>query len=697
MSEEVKRLEEKLKMVIKERDSLFNEVEVAKGRMTIASKEADLFKNKLEAAMRRAKQREAELVQERGDLSSKAESSDYANEKLEERFNSLNQQLKTERENFLKQERELLELSREHRLQAEDDRRNMEKAERIMTKAIEEKELVSSRLEQAKRDIEEAARQRTFFEKDIEALEKKIESEVEKSAHLSKEIKLLKEREQIKDSSLKEEVAKDRSTIEDMRKRLGEETKLRAELESRLEAEIAKLNRRELDFEEKSKEFKEMVNRAKEEARQYQAQLLTSRHDLSELQVLYERLERKHNIKLKEHREDRSGLLGEIRVFEKKLATALEQVRDTEKQLSTEKRVAANQIEQLRSQMRRAVSLAEREKNELRKQVEVLSEKAEEVRLRGESFDQEIKAIRDTATENEIKLREELERKINALQKTAKAFEDETRRNATLEEQAVSLRKLLEDMERRLRSAQAETQGISKAHQKKISAHNEQQNELRQSYLELQNTHRKLTDSYKKSKDREMSLRSTLKKLRVEMDDMQESVSASSATKAYLKEKYEAVDNALKEVREKHQEEKNLHEMFEAALHKERETFIELKKEIQSSAERERSQLEAEHSREAVAYREELETLLKERDNARDELIEEHARNQELLQNLLAMRDELQMAQEASTAAKAFLKEKMRGVEAQLEEYRSEFIKEEQRRQELEKQLRDLRSKMEFA
>ncbi len=678
-------------------DDLLKQIEIGKLRLREAGSEADRYKEKFELAVKNSKKTEAGLLKENEALAIRISESDLNRQTLEQKCNLLEDKLKAEREKFFKQENELLQINQQNRHRAGEERRGkLEFEEQLEEERLRREDLIKE-IEAANEKISKAESERRTLEHEISVITSKYEKAILKEKASAKELALAAEREKSRAEGLQKEARDGRDTIKDLQERLAEFSDKCGKLESSLETEMTKRQRIEHDFSQTEERLSQDQQRYQEEAHVYQGKLLGARHDISELQVRYERLTRKYNKTKFEYKRDRSELLGEYRNLEKELELINLKLKDTEKLMNVEKRVASNQIDQLRSQMRNALSQAEREKHDLSRQLDVLLKDAEDVRRRAEGFDIEVAEIREGYEDKIKSVEKEFERVSAALQKTSKAFEDESRKNEKLNAQTVNMRNLLGDLEKRMRETQAE-------HQEVVKANNARYDELYEDHENIKRILKDAVDEKNRSdakleevKLEEAELRAVVKKCKKDVEQMQESVSASSASKAYLKEKYEAVDVALSEVKDLLAVEKSARVKAEEKLRVEREAFTSMEKQLRTNIITERDQLESEHSREVATYREEIDTLVKERDGAREELVEERARNQELLKNLLTMREELELTHEASSAAKVFLKEKLAKSEENLEEYKSEFLLEEQRRQELEKQLRELRRKMEFA
>lgn len=691
------RLQDELFATARERDSLFAEVEAARERIHEASREADLFKSRLDEALAKLRDNENKLRTQSGELQKHDSGVNENIAELQKRIDSLSQQLKNERESFLRQEQELMRISEQNRQRAEQDRRECQRLEEellgLRHDAIDSKQ----KIEEADKEINDKSENISELQRQIAVLEKKLQAGGEQREQLQGEIESLKSERAESETDLRDEIARKLLTLEQVQQKLGQESKERAALESRLEAEKQKTESVLKEYNEKEQSVLARENQARESSRRYQTLLLSARHELSELQVRYDRLEREKLNAKSENRHDRVELLNEIRRMEKKLVGASDKLRETEKQMVIEKRVAMNQVDQLRAQIRNAVSLAEREKNSMKQELEQLRSKAQDVLKRESGFDSEVTKIRAEYTRQELSIQAELEKKVEALRKTAAAFEDESRRNQALEDQVISLRGLLEEMEKKLRLAQAQMQKEQKIYQRKMSGSDEQQAQLSGNLAKLTAECANLNTSLLKSKEREMSLRGTVKTLRAQIEQMQEQISAAVASKAYVKEKLEAVESARSELSQKYEQENNTRVKIDATLKGTVKTYEEREQKFKEERENELKKIEHEHSRETAAYREEIETLTVERDNAMHELSDEKGRNEQMLQNLLSMRDELEMAQDASNASKTFLKDKVKQLEAKLENYQTELVQEEKKRNELEQQLRELRRKMEFA
>ena len=678
-------------------DDLLKEIEVARLRLREAGEEADRYKVKFEKATENAFKREKELLHENEEIQNKLIETELNVKTLNQKCLMLEDQLVVEREKFFRQENELLEINKENRNHVNDERKARLELEAVLNdEKIEHDKLITDIDALQKKVVKLESENRTL-ENEISVNKSKYDKSLSIERDNKKQLRVEAQNDRLKAQEAADEIKENRALISELELKLDESVEAKAQAERELELAMSKLERLEHDFSQSQHFYTAEQNKIREESRNYQGLLHKSRHDLSELQVKYERLLRRLNKSKYEYRKDRTELLGEYKLLEREKAAVEFKLSETEKQMNVEKRVAGNQIDQLRAQMRNALSAAAREKQDLTRQLDVLLKDAEDVRRRAEGFDVEVDEIREAYDEQINDLKNENEKISNALQKTAHAFEDESRRNQKLDEQALSMRKLLEDLEMRMRDMQAENQSIIKAHKKKYENLSEEYENLKRMLRDVTEEKKRSDIKLDEAKERETSLRSTAKKLKNDIAEMRETVSASSASKAYLKEKYEAVESTLNELREALKDERQQKANAKEKLQLERESFTAVEKQLRASIIAEREQLESEHSREVGSYREEIDTLVKERDIARGDLTDERARNQELLKNLLTMREELELTQEASAAAKEFLKNKLSKAEEQLEEYRSEFLLEEQRRQELEKQLRELRRKMEFA
>ncbi len=678
-------------------DSLLQEIERGHIRMREASAEADRYKEKFERAVSNAKGTESELRQQLDTLSDKLSEADLLRQTLEQKCILLEDKLGVERERFFKQEKELLEINQQNRHQAGEERRVKQEFEENLDAERLQREEVIKALELANNKLSAAEKERRQLEHEISVINSKYDKALQKEQESAREYSISAERESSRAEALLKENRDNKEIIDNLQQKLVALTDSNAILERNLESEVTRREKIEQEFSQTEQRLSLEHQRSQEESHAYQGKLLSARHDIAELEVRFERLNRKYNKVKFEYRRDRSELLGEYKMLQKQLDAQKFKLRETEKQMNVEKRVASNQVDQLRAQMRNALSQAEREKHDLTRQLDVLLKDSEDVRRRAEGFDVEVAEIRETYEDKIAALEKEVERISNALNKTSKAFEDESRKNEKLNAQTVNMRNLLADLEKRMRDTQAEHQNALKAKTGKYDELFDDHENLKRILKDAVNEKSRVEAKLEEVKAEETDLRGVLKNLKKEVSLMQESVSASSASKAYLKEKYEAVDSALNEIKLQLQQEKNLRKLAEDKLQLERGAFTKVEKELRTSVIAERDQLESEHSREVASYREEIDTLVKERDLARGDLGEERARNQELLQNLLTMREELELTHEASAAAKVFLKEKLAKAEETLEEYKSEFLLEEQRRQELERQLRELRRKMEFA
>ena len=678
-------------------DALLEKIESSKLRLREASAEADRYKEKFELAVANAKRVEAELIDENNVLANKLSEADLTRQTLEQKCILLNDKLNVEREKFFKQEKELLEINHQNRHQAGEERRIKEQFEEKLEQERVQREEIIAALELSNKKVFQAEKERRELEHQISVLTSKYDKALLKEQESAKELAIAAERESSKAEGLLKENRDSRENIDQLQQKLAELTDKNAKLERSLEGEITKRQRIEQEFSQTEQRLSLDHQKYQEESHVYQGKLLAARHDVAELEVRFERLSRRYSKAKFEYKRDRAEILGEYKMLQKQLEVQNLKLRETEKQMNVEKRVAGNQVDQLRSQMRNALSQAEREKHDLTRQLDVLLKDSEDVRRRAEGFDVEVAEIREAYDDQILEIEKELERVSNALVKTSKAFEDESRKNEKLNAQTVNMRNLLADLEKRMRESQAEHQDAVKAKNAKYDELFDDHENLKRILKDSVDEKARLEKKLEASLAEEAELRGFVKKSKKEVELMQESVSASSASKAYLKEKYEAVATSLNEVKEQLAFEKSLRAKAEEKLSLEREAFTKVEKEMRTSVVIERDQLESEHSREVASYREELDTLVKERNIAREELGEERARNQELLQNLLTMREELELSHEASSAAKVFLKEKLAKSEESLEEYKSEFLLEEQRRQELEKQLRELRRKMEFA
>ncbi len=678
-------------------ETMLREIESARIRLREAGVEADRYKDKFEQAVVNAKKAEAELLKTNNGLAERLSEAELELRALEQKCMLLEDKLKLEREKFFKQEKTLLDINQENRHQAGEERRSKLEFEKRLEQERQQREKIIAELDAANSKISQAEKERRELEHEISVINSKYEKALQKEQKTVKEHSLAAERESSRAEALLKENRHNKEIIDELQQKYAEVSEKSVALERRVESEITKRERIAQEYAQTEQRLSLDQQRYQEEAHAYQGKLLAARHDLAELEVRFERLNRKYCKTKFEARRDRAELLGEFRILQKQLEAQTFKLRETEKQMNVEKRVASNQVDQLRSQMRNALSQAEREKHDLTRQLDVLLKDAEDVRRRAEGFDVEVAEVRESYEEEIKGVEKELEKVSAALHKTSKAFEDESRKNEKLNAQTVNMRNLLADLEKRMRDSQAEHQEILKEKSAHYDELNKDYENLKRRLKDTNAEKSRLEGKLQETLAEESEVRGVVKTLKRDIEEMQESVSASSASKAYLKEKLEASENQLLELKQELIQAKELRSRAEGKLQLEREAFTKVEKELRTSIVTDRDQLESEHSREVATYREEIDTLLKERDSAREELDEERVRNQELLQNLLTMREELELTHEASAAAKVFLKEKLAKSEEELEEYKSEFLLEEQRRQELEKQLRELRRKMEFA
>ncbi len=690
-------LHKQLAEVTRERNSLFAEIESARERVQASSHDADIFKSRLDEALRKLRDKENLLREQTGLLSSHATTVSRDVVELQERCQSLSDQLRKERDDFLRQEQELIRVSELNRQRAEEDRRERTRLEEEAATYRRDNAERRQSLEQLQVRLQESEETRIERERQIGALEKRLQGAHEENARAKKELELQKLAEKQMIENFRRELAEQRLTADEFQRKLGSESKLRAEFESRLEEEHNSLIRQREELAAREAEVHKREELAHENARRYQTMLLSARHELSSLQVNYERLERSYFQIRDDMRGDRLELLGEMQQLEKKFQQTTERLRESEKLLGIEKRVAGNQTDQLRAQMRNALSLAEREKNTLRADLQRLELEAQQVRARAAGFDDEVARVRGGAELQIEQLQAELERAQQALKKMSTAFEDESRRNRSLEDQVLSLRRLLEDMEQKLLGEQAQARAQQKQAQSELVREREQLTELREELATRTGERDQITLSLQAAREKESSLRAALKSLHGDIAEMRDNITAGSASKAYLREKLEAVEAALEESRHEARREHDRAEELSEQLDRERDNFVAIEQQLRESHHADSTRSEIERNRETAAYKEEIETLRAELAQSAREVAEERVRNQELLQNLLAMRDELEMAQDASTASKAFLKDKLLRAETELHQLQEQFTQEQRRGSELEQQLRELRRKMEFA
>ena len=693
---DTKKKPEEQKKSVPDYESLLREVEAARQRLREAGAEADRYKEKFELAVANSKKAEAELIAELNRMAERLSEADLTRQTLEQKCILLEDKLEVERGKFFRQEKELLEINHQNRHQAGEERRVKEEYEEKLEEERKERDEMFAELTAANNKLSAAEKERRNLQHEISVINSKYEKTLQKEQATAREYAISAERESSRAEALLKENRDSRESIDELQQKLVEISDENDRLERSLEGEITKREKIEQEFSQTEQRLNQEQQKYQEESHAYQGKLLAARHDIAELEVRFERLNRKYSKAKFEYKRDRAELLGEFRMLQKQLETQNLKLRETEKQMNVEKRVAGNQVDQLRSQMRNALSQAEREKHDLARQLDVLLKDAEDVRRRSEGFDVEVAEICEGYEDRIAGLEKETARVATALNKTSKAFEDESRKNEKLNAQTVNMRNLLADLEKRMRDSQAEHQQMLKTKVGEYDALFSDHENLKRILQDAVDEKKRMGKKLEEAKAEQTELRGIVKKSKKDVDQMQESVSASSASKAYLKEKFEAVDNALTEVKAQLQQEKTLRKLAEEKLRLEREAFTKVEKELRTNVVTERDHLESEHSREVASYREEIDTLVRERDSAREELGEERSRNQELLQNLLTMREELELTHEASAAAKVFLKDKLAKSEESLEEYKSEFLLEEQRRQELEKQLRELRRKMEF-
>ena len=386
-------------------------------------------------AVANSKKAEAELIEELNALSERLSEADLTRQTLEQKCALLEDKLNTERNKFFRQEKELLEINHQNRHQVGEERRVKQEYEEKLEQERRERDELFADLTGANNKLSEAEKERRNLQHEISVINSKYEKALQKEQATAKEYAISAEREASRAEALLKENRDSRESIDELQQKLVDISDENDRLERSLEGEITKREKIEQEFTQTEQRLNLEQQKYQEESHAYQGKLLAARHDIAELEVRYERLNRKYGKAKFEYKRDRAELLGEFRMLQKQLDAQNLKLRETEKQMNVEKRVASNQVDQLRSQMRNALSQAEREKHDLIRQLDVLLKDAEDVRRRAEGFDVEVAEIREGYEDRIAVLEKEEERVATALNKTSKAFEDESRKNEKLNAQ----------------------------------------------------------------------------------------------------------------------------------------------------------------------------------------------------------------------------------------------------------------------
>lgn len=697
LSEKLSAVSSELAAVRQERDQFATRVEEVRLKFDAANGEADYFKNKFESAMRAAKEREASLIEEGKNSATAHHNITLEIPHWQKRCAVLEEQVKKEREKFLRQEQELMQGSEKHRIRADEERLERTRLENALSTAkneVDEKQGVFEKLDAALRVRDKELR---LLRHEAEILRTRTEEAVKtestaKAACLSAQTtqKQTVEEYEKKVQRFEHELARQSGLLSDAVKQRERSEFLRTEELSTAERKIERLQ-------QQITENKKRINEEQERARELQANFAASRHDFSELQTQYEKLDRKFLTATETARGDRVTLLAEIRNGEKELRDAREKMHEVEKMLALERRSASTQVEQLRAQLRNAILVADREKNDLKDELTRLRNDANRVEERGRNFEQEIATVRQASEKTAAQFNEALNGKTGELQQLTTAFQEEKRRNQVLEDQVVSLRSFLEEMEKRLRSAQATAHQSEKANEQQQKLWQEKFDEQQQKQQTVKSERDGLALSLQTLKEKENHARSALREARQAIAEMQEGVTASAASKAYHREKQGALESALTSTRSDLRKTQQQFEEAQTKLQNDRDNYLAMEQQLKETHQATLQRLQAEYQQGENSSRSAITNLNQDRDNHKNMLSEETRRGQEMLQNLLAMRDELENTQNASNAAKNFLKEKLKKAEEELAVRKNELAQERNRRSEMERQLRELRQKMQFA
>lgn len=662
-----------------------------------AGLEADHFKDKFENAVRAAKGREAELQAQIDSATSDNRHAAQDSDALQKRLEALECQIKKERQKFFQQEKELMRAAEKHRVRADEERLDRVKFEELLTAARAEAAALRAESERLDETLRARDKELRLLRHETEILRGRTDEAVAREAAAAAALADNQTAQAAANAAFSAKVEKAEKEQARISSLLADAVKERESAEFRRQEETKSL---EWKIDRQSREVEAARQAAAEEqerARMLQAGLAEARHDFSDLQTRYEKLERKYLAVASDARADRMELLAEVREADKKQNLAIERCREAEKNVAAERRQAAAQAEHLRAALHHASVLAERERNDLQAEVNQLRARSEEVEARARGFDAEVAAARAEVETRVGELEREIGEKVSALQQVTAAFQDETRRNQALEDQIISLRNLLEGMERRQREWQAATHEKEKEQQRREELLQGQIAEQADRQTTLVSEREALAQTLQAVREKEDTLRLSLRDMRREMDEMKECVAASAASKAYHKEKMEALEEALALTRDDLRRRQNEVEELRERSRCEQENFAIMELQLKDAHAVESEQLRRELEQARDAARQAGEILAAERDKAARSLQDERQRNQELLQNLLAMRDELENAQGASLAGKNYLKDKLRQAEDELSRRTAELSQERTRRQEVEGRLRDLRQKIEYA